>query len=214
MVECPDLLLFENKDVFLLSAMNYTDEKTGEFYPHISWIIEGKVDWTTFVFDVHSIRKMDGGFDFYAPQTSLLSTQPNEYLAIAWQQAWNRTLPSHDLNHKWAGQMTIPRLLREQDGKIIQKPYPSIEKDEAIVEKQQNPDVTPCSKRKLSEDYLESEINSSAEHGIILSNENNEELNLNIDRAKQEVTFDRQNTMKIADQKGKPFDQINYSIPT
>lgn len=214
MVECPDLLLFENKDVFLLSAMNYTDEKTGEFYPHISWIIEGKVDWTTFVFDVHSIRKMDGGFDFYAPQTSLLSTQPNEYIAIAWQQAWNRTLPSHDLNHKWAGQMTIPRLLREQDGKIIQKPYPSIEKDLEMVEKHENLHVTPSWKRKFTEDYLESEIDSSTELEIILSNENNEELILNIDGPKQEVSFDRQNTMKIADQKGKPFDQINYPIPT
>src|SRR5699024_11920360 len=64
----------------------------------ISWMIEGKVDWETFTFDMHTIQKMDGGFDFYAPQTALISSQPNEYLAIAWQQAWNRTLTSHDLN--------------------------------------------------------------------------------------------------------------------
>ena len=39
MVECPDLILFEEQDAFLLSAMNYTDKETGEYFPHISWLI-------------------------------------------------------------------------------------------------------------------------------------------------------------------------------
>lgn len=214
MVECPDLLFFEESDVFLLSAMNYTDEETGEFYPHISWIIEGKVDWTTFVFEVHSIKKMDGGFDFYAPQTSLVSKNPNEYMAIAWQQAWNRTLPSHDLNHKWAGQMTIPRLIQKQEDKIIQKPYPSIENNLEIIEKIENLHLASSWNRKFTEDYLEFEIDSSQELKVVLSNQANERLILNINGPQQKISFNRRNTMKIEDQKGRLFEEIIYPIPT
>lgn len=213
MVECPDLLLFEDKDVFLLSAMNYTDEKTGEFYPHISWIIEGKVDWTSFVFDVHSIRKMDGGFDFYAPQTALISKEPNEYLAIAWQQAWNRTLPSHDLKHKWSGQMTIPRLIKEENGKIIQKPHTTIENDIAFAEAIEEAQLTPAWQKQFVEEYITFEMEATAEINLILSNEVDEKLSVNFNAPKQEVTFNRQNTMKIVDEKGKEFSHTHYPVP-
>lgn len=214
MVECPDLLQFEEKDVFLLSAMNYTDEQTDEFYPHISWMIEGKVDWETFTFDMHTIQKMDGGFDFYAPQTALISSQPNEYLAIAWQQAWNRTLPSHDLNHKWAGQMTLPRLLQEKEGVILQKPFPAFEKGLERIEKIENLHLAPSWKQTFTEDYLEFDLDSSTELKVVFSNQNNEELTLNIDGPQQVLSFDRRNTMKIEGLEGQVFDQINYPIPT
>src|SRR5699024_12408980 len=113
-----------------------------------------------FLFDVHSMRKMDGGLDFYAPQTSLLSTQPNEYLAIAWQQAWNRTLPSHDLNHKWAGQMTLPRLLQEKEGVILQKPFPAIEKGLERIEQIENLHLALSCHQTFTEDYLEFDLDS------------------------------------------------------
>ena len=41
---------------------------------------------------------------------------------IAWMQMWGRTLPTHDQGHKWAGVMTVPRILRLEDGKLRQFP--------------------------------------------------------------------------------------------
>ena len=31
---------------------------------------------------------------------------------IAWMQMWDRTLPTHELGHLWAGSMSLPRELR------------------------------------------------------------------------------------------------------
>ena len=44
--------------------------------------------------------------DFYAPQTT---TDPNGgRVMIAWMQMWDRTLPTHELGHLWAGSMSLP----------------------------------------------------------------------------------------------------------
>ncbi|GAA0491529.1 glycoside hydrolase family 32 protein [Alkalibacterium sp. s-m-22] len=111
MVECPDLLLFEKKQVFMLSAMDYTDEVTKVFYPHITWIIEGEMDWNKYKFEVSKVYEMDKGLDFYAPQSVRIGEQ---YVAFAWMQGWNRTLPTHDNKHLWAGQMSLPRTIAEE----------------------------------------------------------------------------------------------------
>ena len=37
---------------------------------------------------------------------------PNgERYMVAWMQMWQRSIPSHDLAHGWAGSMTLPRKL-------------------------------------------------------------------------------------------------------
>ncbi len=213
MVECPDLLLFEDKDAFLLSAMNYTDKDTGEFYPHISWIIEGKVDWTTFVFDVDSIRKMDGGFDFYAPQTALISSDPNEYIGIAWQQAWHRTLPSHDLEHKWSGQMTMPRIIKEQGGEIIQKPYSVIEDAVKVTDEVEEYHLETSWQNNFEDNYIEFEIDSSEKIKLLLSNSQGEDISMTFDGIQQQLNFSRENTLRIEDIHGKVFNRSSYPIP-
>lgn len=115
MVECPDLLLFEEKQVFMLSAMDYTDKDTKDFYPHITWIIEGEMNWENFKFEVSKVYEMDKGLDFYAPQSVKIG---DKYLAFAWMQGWNRTLPTHDKNHLWAGQMSLPRIIKEDSSSL------------------------------------------------------------------------------------------------
>jgi len=213
MVECPDLLLFEDKDVFLLSAMNYTDENTGKFYPHISWIIEGKVNWDSFVFEVDSVRKMDGGFDYYAPQTALVSSEPNEYAAIAWQQAWGRTMPPHEESHKWTGQMTIPRLIKEKKEIIVQAPYPGILSEVTFGLVRDNLYLNKKWQSEFNGEYIEFEMNSSDQTELSLLNDNNENIKINFDGKNQMIYFDREHTKEIkSHDTGKIFDNLSYEL--
>ncbi len=213
MVECPDLIFFENQDAFLLSAMNYTDKETGEYYPHISWIIEGKVDWDTFVFEVASVRKMDGGFDYYAPQTALSATNPNEYTAIAWQQAWNRTLPTHDQRHQWSGQMTIPRLLKEENNKIMQYPSSNLMKNLSNLHEVEISNTENSYQFDFDGQYINFTMEPTNQLKLTLKNDNNENIFIDFDSEKQMMTFSRKETIEIEDSNGKLFDEINYPVP-
>lgn len=212
MVECPDLLLFENKAVFLLSAMNYTDEETGEFYPHISWLIEGKLNWDTFKFNMTSHRKMDGGFDYYAPQSVKVSENPIEYVAIAWHQAWNRTLPSHDEEHGWAGQMTVPRIIREVDGEIIQAIYPPVlekaKKEIAVTDI----DLTNKVEKDFEDQFITFTVENNSEISFEFKNEQ-ESITINFDSVNNHLQFERTNTQEISDNNtSKLLDKIEYPI--
>ena len=40
---------------------------------------------------------------------------------IAWMQMWDRTLPTHELSHLWAGSMSLPRELSEKN-RLVQNP--------------------------------------------------------------------------------------------
>lgn len=213
MVECPDLLFFETKDVFLLSAMNYKDQETGKVYPHISWLIEEKVNWDNFKFEMTSIRIMDGGFDFYAPQTTLSSEELKEYIAVAWQQAWNRTLPSHERKHGWSGQMTIPRLLKEDTGTIIQTPYPQIFEEILFTEKFNELTLTERTSYYLDSEYIIFDLEQSEEVKITFNNNNNESVIIVFDTMKHQLRFSRKETIEIIDEDGNIFTEKNYEIP-
>lgn len=212
MVECPDLIFFENKDAFLLSAMNYTDKATGEYFPHISWIIEGKVDWETFVFEVSSVRKMDGGFDYYAPQTALSATNPNEYTAIAWQQAWNRTLPTHDQKHKWAGQMTIPRILKEENNKVMQYPSPQVKSKISNLDELNDTLINNQVPFDFDGEYISFTMESSNQLKLTFLNNNDEKIVVNFDGKNQVIEFSRKDTITITNNDNKLFDEIDYPI--
>lgn len=212
MVECPDLILFEERDIFLLSAMNYTDEETGEFFPHISWIVEGKMDWSNYTFETQSIRKMDDGFDFYAPQTALVSENPNEYVAIAWQQAWNRTLPSHEEGHNWAGQMTLPRKLSIVDGEFIHEPFPSILNHLEILKTITPDDLDNSQIFSFNGDVIKLIIEPYQVVELTLKNTENENVYLKLDHQKNELRFSRKNTKPIRGHNDRLFDEKNCSI--
>ena len=62
---------------------------------------------------------MDGGLDFYAPQTCVNDT--GERYLVAWMQMWNRTIPSHELGHGWSGMMTLPRKLSIKNNCLYQE---------------------------------------------------------------------------------------------
>ncbi|CAG5955914.1 sucrose-6-phosphate hydrolase [Streptococcus pneumoniae] len=120
MWECPDYFELDGKDCLIMSPMRY--QREGDSYHNInsSLLFTGKVDWGEKCFIPESVQEIDHGQDFYAPQT-LLDDQ-NRRILIAWMQTWGRTLPTHDQEHKWACAMTLPRILRLEDGKLRQFP--------------------------------------------------------------------------------------------
>lgn len=91
----------------------------------------GDMDWETGHFHIDSYDEIDGGLDFYAPQTCQGSN--GERCMVAWMQMWHRSIPSHDLAHGWAGSMTVPRKLGLRDGRLVQE-LPESVKDHFLVE--------------------------------------------------------------------------------
>lgn len=213
MVECPDLITFDEKDFFLLSAMNYTDAETGEFFPHVSWIIEGKMNWVDYVFDIFSIRKMDDGFDFYAPQTALISENPSTYVAIAWQQAWNRTLPSHDENHNWAGQMTLPRKLILKEGELLQTPYPSILKELRYIDSIDNEGVKITKSMPFIGDVIKLKMKNNQSLELSLETTDRKGIYLKFDKKNNNFQFSREKSKKIIGHGDRLFAEKSCDIP-
>lgn len=120
MWECPDLFHLDGKDVLIMSPIQIP--KKGFEYDNISSTVAfiGMVNWETKQFDVQNYHEIDFGLDFYAPQT--LEDDQGRRIMIAWMQMWDRTLPTHELGHLWAGAMTLPRELSIKENQLIQKP--------------------------------------------------------------------------------------------
>lgn len=118
MWECPDYFQLDDKDVLVMSPMRF--ERTKYDYRNLnsSVVMTGHVDWETKTFVMEEVYEMDHGHDFYAPQS--LEDEQGRRIAIAWVHTWGRNFPPHDLGHKWAGSMTIPRQLKLRDDQIIQ----------------------------------------------------------------------------------------------
>lgn len=79
----------------------------------------GDFDETTDTFTEYHNQAIDYGIDFYAPQTIL--TPDGRRIMIGWMQNWdtcNLEMP----NRLWYGQMSMPRELSIQNGRLFQKP--------------------------------------------------------------------------------------------
>lgn len=124
MWECPDLFHVDGKDVLIMSPIQIP--KRGHEFHNISSTLAfiGKVNWETGKFEVENDHEIDAGFDFYAPQT--LVDDQDRRIMTAWMQMWDRTLPTHDLKHLWAGSMTLPRILSVENNVLVQKPIPQV----------------------------------------------------------------------------------------
>lgn len=120
MWECPDLFHLDGHDVLIMSPIQWQTQDIA--YTNISSTVAfiGEVDWDNGTFSVANYHEIDSGMDFYAPQTC---EGPNSRrVMIAWMQMWDRTLPTHDLGHHWAGSMTLPRELHVSENRLIQEP--------------------------------------------------------------------------------------------
>ena len=124
MIECPDLFELNGKTVLLFNPQKRNNEidesrysfsayKIGEFQEESGAFQDGNLD--------DGYKKMDAGFDFYAPQTFL--SPDGRRILLAWmsrmeeeqEKIFSRTEENIHC-------MTLPRELSLQGGKLCQKP--------------------------------------------------------------------------------------------
>ena len=120
MMECPDLLSFGSQDVLIVSPQYLKADGEKFTNVHASLFVYGCMNFDEGVFKDEHLAEIDFGLDFYAPQTCV--DDKNRIIMIAWMDMWERNYPTHELNHKWAGIMTLPRELTLRDNNIYQQP--------------------------------------------------------------------------------------------
>lgn len=122
--ECPDLAVIGGTDVLIASPQGFV--KDGWRYENVnsSIYMTGRLDTQSGRFVRFTEDEIDGGFDFYAPQT--LTAPDGRVILTAWMQMWDRTMPTQA--HGWAGAAILPRELSLKDGKLYQAPVREIEK--------------------------------------------------------------------------------------
>ncbi|CYV46471.1 glycoside hydrolase family 32 protein [Streptococcus suis] len=116
--ECPDYFEVDGQEYLIISPMRY--QKDGNDFININSniFVTGHVDWDKKVFVAESFKEIDHGHDFYAAQTT--ESSEGERVMIAWMHTWGRPLVTNDLGHKWYGQMTLPRLLKQGENGLRQ----------------------------------------------------------------------------------------------
>ncbi|MDQ0221870.1 glycoside hydrolase family 32 protein [Streptococcus moroccensis] len=121
MWECPDYFNLKGQDCLIMSPMKFP--QSGQDFQNLNSniICFGHVDWSTKTFVLEKIDEIDHGHDFYAAQS--LEDNQGRRIMIAWMQAWGRKIPTQDLNHNWAGMMTLARELTIVDGQLVQTPF-------------------------------------------------------------------------------------------
>lgn len=182
MWECPDYFELDGESYLAMSPMRY--EKDGAHFVNLnsSVIFKGSVDWNTKQFIAKEVTEIDHGHDYYAPQTCL--SDKGERVIIAWMHTWGRTNVMHELQHNWACNMTIPRVLEVENNKVYQR------LPKGIIEKL--PQVS---------------VNESIEHGVFEFETNDsftfqlgttdDYISFGYDADKQEVFVDRKHLKRV-----------------
>lgn len=122
--ECPSFIENDDCQALIFSATNLPNE--GIQYQNVNSVLcmIGELDYKTGKFHYHRIQEIDGGFDFYAAQTTTLPD--GRTVMSAWMQLWGRSLPTQ--KDEWAGAMILPRELTVVEGHLYQTPIREIEK--------------------------------------------------------------------------------------
>lgn len=123
MWECPDLFLLNGTTVLLVSPQEM--RATGEFHPGYGTVVlTGTFDESACRFTRKNVHPIDCGFSFYAPQTTL--APDGRRIMIGWMENWE-TCAGSARPHPWFSQMSLPRELSIQNGRLLQRPVREIE---------------------------------------------------------------------------------------
>ncbi len=125
MWECPDIVSIGDCDILTMSPQWMTDQGLKYANLHSSVYFIGKFDYETFKYNFVKYDEIDSGLDFYAPE---MINDGNRVIMIAWMNMWERTLPTKELGHNWAGTMTLPREIVVKNNRLYFVPVIEIEK--------------------------------------------------------------------------------------
>ena len=123
MWECPDFFFLDGKQVLFTSPQDMKPIGLEFHAGNGTLCLMGSYDPET-GFARERVQAIDYGLDFYAPQT--LEAPDGRRIMIAWMQNWDTVggKPSHC---RWFGQMTLPRELSIEDGRLYQRPVRELE---------------------------------------------------------------------------------------
>ncbi len=190
--ECPDFFRLGGCDVMLASPQGYKTQDWRYENVQSSIYMLGKFDEKQGTFEKEYEDEIDGGFDFYAPQT--LQTSDGRTVMIAWMQMWQRLFPT--AKHGWAGAMVLPRELSLKNGRLYQRPVREIERY------RWNPisfnNVKIGSRNELTkvngvkvELLFTLDLGSAEKVGVKLYQKGEHDARIYYDRASDKVIFDR-----------------------
>ncbi|MCB5953598.1 glycoside hydrolase family 32 protein [Enterococcus sp. CWB-B31] len=125
MWECPDLLHFEEQDIFIYSPQGI--EEGDIHYKNLNQTVyrSGKFENGIFSTDM-DMREIDWGFDYYAPQSFKAD---GRVLSLGWMGSMfpeqETTVPT--IEEGWLHMLTIPRELTVKDDHLIQRPVAELQ---------------------------------------------------------------------------------------
>ena len=119
MWECPDFFELDGKWVLLTSPQDMLPQDFEYHNGNGTLCLIGEYDPETENFTEQHDQSIDYGIDFYAPQTVL--APDGRRIMIGWMQNWD-TCNLKTTHGKWYGQMSLPREIWIQDGRLFQKP--------------------------------------------------------------------------------------------
>ncbi|WP_086350598.1 glycoside hydrolase family 32 protein [Candidatus Enterococcus clewellii] len=217
MWECPDLFHLDGKDVLILSPIEM--DKKGLSYWNTSSTVAfiGAVDWQTGRFIVENHHEIDHGVDFYAPQTCL--GKEDKRIMVAWMQMWHRTMPTHDLGHKWSGSMTLPRELFVEKNRLLQRPIQTLYQSLDITLQKENLELSeqPIILEKVISDQtyaaLSIAMNDAQEVALLFGHGGNT-LEFHYSAEESLVTVSRKNSgWKISGNEEETYDFRCMRVP-
>lgn len=119
MWECPDFFKLGEKWVLLTSPQDMLPSRFEYHNGNGTLCLIGDFDEETETFTEQYDQSIDYGIDFYAPQTVL--TPDGRRIMIGWMQNWD-TCNFRAQNLSWFGQMSLPRELSIENGRLYQRP--------------------------------------------------------------------------------------------
>lgn len=124
MWECPDFFELDGRNVLICSPQDMKAQGYDFHNGNNSIYFIGDYDRTEKIFSKGSPVSLDYGLDFYAPQSTCLPD--GRRILIAWMHSWDASfIPT---GQRWQGMMTLPRELRIENGRLIQKPIRELER--------------------------------------------------------------------------------------
>lgn len=124
MGECPSYCKLGEKDLIVASGCNVKSRENSFKNINSSVFILGDLDFERGSFKIDSVREIDKGDTFYAPQIVNNGSQP---IMIGWLEMWNKSYPTAELGHGWVGAFSVARELKLVDGIIVQLPVKNLE---------------------------------------------------------------------------------------
>lgn len=123
--ECPSYCRIDGKDVIVVSGCSVPARANDFKNLNSSVIIVGEIDFESGCMLIDSIKEIDKGDAFYAPQFVRGADRP---VIVGWLETWGKRYLTHELRHGWSGSFTIPRELSIKNGEVFQSPVASLNK--------------------------------------------------------------------------------------